>query len=217
MIAQRVEMQDEPRPEDFSDFNFWRRPASPSHLLGMEVTPTEDPGDAEQFNDFCFWSMPPPDPTALGVVVDGQTEGDSEMFDSERPNMAASEQPEDPHDHNDSNHDDSEGFEMINGEDHFGSLVASDAGSRLLGILGRLSQHLGSHSRFSRAAGQLQGDFLQARQQVLRASQVCLHSRVPPCAALVASKRGAFERHGYSVAFLCRAPPAESEPADGSD
>jgi len=51
-------------------------------------------------------------------------------------------------------------------------LLGGSAGTRLLGLLGQLTQHLGSSSRFARAAGLLQEDMLRQREQIQETSRI---------------------------------------------
>ena len=44
--------------------------------------------------------------------------------------------------------------------------ISGGAGARLVGLLGQLTQHLGSQSRFARAAGLLQQDMLRQRERM---------------------------------------------------
>ena len=139
----------------------------------------------ERFNSF-NWQVPPASPSEVDVPASPIEIGvpddepmheepvhDSNMspvhFDEPAPATLALAQEYDENEQNGTEDDTEEPDE----EEPL-SLISSDAGNRLLGILGRLSQHLGANSRFARAANVLQDDVLRAR---LDATE---HGRVGP-------------------------------------
>jgi hypothetical protein len=153
----------------------------------MLVGRDEPACDAEErFNSFNYWHVPPASPSEVGVPASPIEIGvpddepmheepvhDSNMspvhFDEPAPATLALAQEYDENEQNGTEDDTEEPDE----EEPL-SLISSDAGNRLLGILGRLSQHLGANSRFARAANVLQDDVLRAR---LDATE---HGRVGP-------------------------------------
>jgi len=153
-------------------------------LVGRDVEPACDA--EERFNSFNYWHVPPASPSEVGVPASPIEIGvpddepmheepvhDSNMspvhFDEPAPATLALAQEYDENEQNGTEDDTEEPDE----EEPL-SLISSDAGNRLLGILGRLSQHLGANSRFARAANVLQDDVLRAR---LDATE---HGRVGP-------------------------------------
>lgn len=151
--------------EQYSDFNFWRMPPN------REV-PSTDPGDDAQFNDFYFWRPPPP-PCLNDTEMDCSSpvqprpaspggHGTPPPMDmpesgSSRPTRREWLEVEE----DDAMDDDDDEHPMSAAE-----LLSGGAGARLVGLLGQLTQHLGSSSRFSRAAGLLQQDMLRQRELV---------------------------------------------------
>ena len=157
----------------------------------------EPPCDAEErFNSFNYWHVPPASPSEVGVpaspidigVPDDEPMHEEPVHDSNMspvhfdhywrpplPNLTDVEAEPAPatlalaqeYDENEQNDTEDDTDVPL-------SLISSDAGNRLLSILGRLTQHLGANSRFARAANVLQDDVLRAR---LDATE---HGRVGP-------------------------------------
>ena len=157
--------------ERFNSFNYWHvPPASPSEV-GVPASPIEigvpddEPMHEEpvhdsnmspvHFDDFHYWRPPLPNLTDVEAEPAPATLALAQEYDENEQN-GTEDDTEEP--------DEEEPL----------SLISSDAGNRLLGILGRLSQHLGANSRFARAANVLQDDVLRAR---LDATE---HGRVGP-------------------------------------
>jgi len=168
---------------NFNDFSYWRMPP-PAVLPADIMMDTEGPAAtaaagvserngaacvneigsaADRFNDFSYWQMPtasltdlgidvPSAPSAPGSPITHAMDDDPSQAPADEPGELPSGQQEDTW------------MEDEDDEPPIGSLLAGDAGTRLLGLLGQLSRHLGPNSRFARAADQLQGDVWQARQ-----------------------------------------------------
>ena len=135
----------ETEAECFSDFNYWRYPPPPITVEGAcETIATDMDEETETYNDFSFWRLPPsplqqpPRPASPG---EGVREMRREWLEVEGPSEDEDDNVPDPM-----------------------SMLSGNAGMRLLGLLGQLSQHLGESSRFSRAAGLLQQDMLRQRE-----------------------------------------------------
>lgn len=115
----------------------------------------EPESTGDQFDDFTYWRPPLPDLSAVGL----DTTTSHQAVVNEFNHQQVDEQ--DEYDE----YDDEEEYDIVEPEEPLSSLLTGDAGNRLLGILGRLSQHLGENSRFARAASVLQGDVLSVRLQ----------------------------------------------------
>ena len=174
---------------NFNDFSYWRMP--PPALLPADIMmDTEGPAAtaaagvserdgacvneigpaADRFNDFSYWQMPTASLTDLGIDVPSAPsapgspsthamDDDPSRAPADEPDELPSGQQEDTWMEDEDNEEQEQDDELP-----IGSLLAGDAGTRLLGLLGQLSRHLGPNSRFARAADQLQGDVWQARQ-----------------------------------------------------
>lgn len=181
MDGLRVEPMEE-EEASFNDFNFWRmrpppleRPASPGAVEGHggEERRAEDHDssslDPEQdFNQFAFWRLAPP---TLDVVSMDSVRASSEREPPAQASSSASLPRQETEDRApETEHEwlevEGEGEESDWPASAQLELLGGGAGSRLLGLLGQLSQHLGSSSRFARAAGMLQEDMLRQREQL---------------------------------------------------
>ena len=113
--------------ECFSDFNYWRYPPPPITVEGAcETIATDMDEETETYNDFSFWRLPPsplqqpPRPASPG---EGVREMRREWLEVEGPSEDEDDNVPDPM-----------------------SMLSGNAGMRLLGLLGQLSQHLESVS-----------------------------------------------------------------------
>ena len=197
-------MTDSAEPEQYSDFYYWRLPPSTVATIpareehvenpcgGVSVMDTDDDVDASGFNSFSFWHTPPQTPQQLGIDVSQEcalgprtpTE-QTEAASSPEPyaiHASSSRRQEwlevevDDNDDNDMGAEDEDADETNEADPM--DLLSGGAGARLLGLLGQLSQHLGTSSRFARAAGLLQEDMMRQREAAVRAAQTS--ERVEP-------------------------------------
>ena len=120
--------------ECYNSFNYWHvPPASPSEVGLPDDEPMHDSDlPSERFDDFHYWRPPLPNLTEAGITDVDQA-----------PNTHAFE--EQGHDENEQRGSEDEEDEGPDEVEPL-SLISGDAGNRLLGILGRLSQHLGADS-----------------------------------------------------------------------
>lgn len=134
--------------------------------------------DEEAYNSFNYWHVPPASPRDLGLCDDDEpAEAPVGHPDVDEQAMAAltssSHRQYDAHEDGGSDEDEGEeGYGPDEPMDEPLRLLTGDAGSRLIGILARLSEHLGTDSRFARAASVLQDDVLRVRHQQQEAPEL---------------------------------------------
>ena len=122
----------------------------------------------EAFNDLNYWRYPPALPTDLGMECDVPRPYSPEEYAPDSPQRPG--QHEEEEEDNDDEDDDDYEDNYQTRDDPMG-LLSGGAGVRLLGLLGQLSAHLGSSSRFSRAAELLQEDMIRQREHALRVEE----------------------------------------------
>ena len=159
-------------PEQFNDVLYWRLPLPPLPDDPMEeCAPAQNATQGqmsistseaeESYNDLHYWRYPPATLTPdQGPEVGMPRPGSPERYTLNE-DLAYEE---DAHHAED---DDEEEADQPQDDDPMG-LLSGGAGARLLGLLGQLSAHLGTSSRFARAAGLLQEDMQRQRDYVLR-------------------------------------------------
>lgn len=162
-------------PERFNDLMYWRVPVPPlADDLMVQCEPNNGTAQEtinaseEAFNDLNYWRYPPALPTDLGMECDVPRPYSPEEYAPDSPQRPG--QHEEEEEDNDDEDDDDYEDNYQTRDDPMG-LLSGGAGVRLLGLLGQLSAHLGSSSRFSRAAELLQEDMIRQREHALRVEE----------------------------------------------
>ena len=221
MAAVGVEDMDE-----YSDSVYWRRSDEPSLCSReLEDTPTNmETDDDDEYNSFSFWHQRPQSPAAFGLQV--ECSGDDSSGDTPMPQRpselldvndnatpfrlrAAREQAEQEEEEEEEEEAQVDPMDLLSG----------GAGARLLGLLGRLSQHLGAESRFARAAGMLHNDMRRQREAALQVQQG-QEEEQPPSPFRVQPLEGSTLEHtevmssvGSLLTLLQTTPTSAAEPA----
>jgi hypothetical protein len=170
-MEQSTQAEDAQRADAFNDFSYWHLPPPSPEALGLH--PSCADADVADYSDLAYWRVPVLAPETLGVACPSspsdeacEREEPMEVSDDWHIVRTADARDDDDDGGGGDDDDDDGGYgsdERADPAEAFSGLMAGDAGDRLLGLLGRLSQHLGAGSRFARATEQLQTDFRRAR------------------------------------------------------
>ena len=151
----------------FNDYNYWRLPPPVinENAPATNEAPCRDDvsmdEDEETYSDFNFWRAPPPPSDLRALGLEQQSVATPQRPASPRREYLEVPTPDDVDSDNEDGGDDDDPMTALSG----------GAGARLLGLLGQLSAHLGSSSRFARAAGLLQEDMMRQRESMMQAQQ----------------------------------------------
>ena len=149
----------------FNDYNYWRLPPPVINEPATNEAPCRDDvsmdEDEETYSDFNFWRAPPPPSDLRALGLEQQSVATPQRPASPRREYLEVPTPDDVDSDNEDGGDDDDPMTALSG----------GAGARLLGLLGQLSAHLGSSSRFARAAGLLQEDMMRQRESMMQAQQ----------------------------------------------